>query len=184
MSALGRTPSQTIGPYFGFALPWPDGPTVVPETTPGAIEIRGRLTDGRGDPVPDAMLEIWQADPDGHFDHPADPEGSSFRGFGRAPTDADGRFRFVTLKPGRVPDGAGAMQAPHIDVSIFARGLLTRLVTRLYFEDETAANDTDSTLALVGDPEARRTLLATREDGGYRFDIRLQGDGETVFFDI
>ena len=180
---LGRTPSQTIGPYFGFALPWPDGPTVVPEGTAGAIEIRGRLTDGHGDPVPDALIEIWQADPDGHFDHPADPVGSSFRGFGRAPTDEQGGFRFVTMKPGPVPDGAGAMQAPHVDVSVFARGLLKRLVTRIYFDDEAAANAADPILALV-DPAARGTLLARRDGDGYRFDIRLQGDGETVFFDL
>ncbi len=182
---LPRTPSQTVGPYFGFALPWADGPFVVPEGSAGAIRIEGRLTDGKGDAVPDALLEIWQAGPDGHFDHPDDPDrNEDFRGFGRCPTDDDGRFFFVTRKPGRVPGPGGEPQAPHIDVSVFSRGLLKRLVTRIYFDDESGANETDPILALVEDPAARATLIAARMDGGYRFDIRMQGDGETVFFDF
>jgi protocatechuate 3,4-dioxygenase alpha subunit len=179
-----RTPSQTIGPFFGFALPWPDGPYLAAADTPGWMRVSGRLTDGRGDPVPDALIEIWQADAAGHFDHPEDKERSSFRCFGRCPTDEDGRFYFVTVKPGRVPDPEGQLQAPHIDVSIFARGLLKRLVTRVYFEDEVDANAADSVLALVTDPDARSTLIATRSEDGFRFDIRMQGDGETVFFDF
>jgi protocatechuate 3,4-dioxygenase alpha subunit len=182
---LGRTPSQTIGPFFGFALPWSDGPFVVPQGTPDAIRLGGRVLDGAGQPIPDALVEIWQADPNGHFDHPDDPERSTdFRGFGRSATDDDGRFEFVTLKPGRVPAADGSLQAPHIDVSVFARGLLTRLVTRIYFADEVEANAGDPILALVGDPAARATLVAREAAGGYAFDIRLQGDGETVFFDF
>jgi protocatechuate 3,4-dioxygenase alpha subunit len=181
---LTRTPSQTIGPFFGFALPWPEGPFVVAEGTAGAIRLEGRLTDGAGEPIPDALIEIWQADPNGHFNHPEDPEPStSFRCFGRAPTDEDGRFFFVTAKPGPVPGPDGTLQAPHVDVSIFARGLLKRLVTRAYFEDEAGANATDPILALV-DQSVRPTLIAARVPGGYRFDIRIQGDGETVFFDF
>ncbi len=181
---LPRTPSQTIGPFFHFALPWAEGPLVVPDGSPGAIRLEGRLTDGAGEPVPDALIEIWQADPAGHFDHPDDPERTtSFRCFGRAPTDDDGRFFFVTAKPGRVPAPDGGLQAPHVDVSVFARGLLKRLVTRAYFDDEPEANAADPILALV-DPERRSTLIAARTPSGYRFDIRLQGDGETVFFDF
>ncbi len=181
---LARTPSQTIGPFFGFALPWGDGPYVVPEGAPGSIAIEGRLTDGNGDAVPDALIEIWQADPEGHFDHPEDPERSDFRCFGRCPTSDEGEFRFVTRKPGRVPGPDGRLQAPHVDVSVFARGLLKRLVTRIYFEDEADANETDPILALMEDPACRATLIASRSGDGYRFDIRMQGDDETVFFDF
>ena len=182
---LQRTPSQTIGPYFGFALPWADGPLVVPAGTPGSILLTGQVTDGLGDPVPDCLIETWQADPTGRFSHPEDRGShSDFRGFGRCPTDDDGRFAIVTLKPGRVTNPDGTTQAPHVEVSIFARGLLKRLVTRIYFEDEAAANRTDPILALVTDAAARATLIAAKTDDGYRFDIRLQGDGETVFFDF
>jgi len=182
---LPRTPSQTIGPYFGFALPWDDGPFVVAEGTAGAIRVSGRVTDGHGDPVPDCLIETWQADPAGHFDHPADGNaGAGFKGFGRCPTDEDGRFSILTLKPGRVADLAGELQAPHIDVSVFARGLLKRLVTRIYFDDEAEANSSDPILTAVPDLQVRATLIAVRTDDGYRFDIRLQGDGETVFFDL
>ena len=177
MSA-GRTPSQTIGPFFAVALPWPDGPRVVAERTPGAIRIEGRVLDGIAGPVPDALVETWQRTPPG------------IRGFGRCPTDADGRWTIVTLKPEASPrdgaDGAGGgpPEAPHIDVSVFARGLLKRVVTRIYFDDEAAANAGDPVLASIADPAARRTLIAERMPDGYRFDIRLQGDGETVFFDV
>jgi len=182
---LQRTPSQTIGPYFGFALPWADGEYVVPDGTRDAIRLTGRVTDGAGAAIPDALIEIWQAGPDGHFDHPDDPErASGFRGFGRCPTDGDGRFEFVTVKPGRVPGPDRVRQAPHVEVSVFARGLLKRLVTRIYFEDEAEANAEDPILDLVVDPAARATLIASRTADGYRFDIRLQGDGETVFFDF
>ncbi len=183
---LPPTPSQTVGPFFGFALPWPDGPYVVPADTPGAIVLTGRVLDGDGAPVTDALVETWQADSDGRFAHPDDPRGPAsggFRGFGRCPTDGEGRYRIVTLKPGRVPGPDGAAQAPHIDVSVFARGLLQRLVTRVYFPDEAEANAADPVLARV-DPDRRHTLVARQEEGGYRFDIRLQGADETVFFSI
>jgi protocatechuate 3,4-dioxygenase, alpha subunit len=164
------TPSQTVGPFLHLVLPWPDGPDVVAEGTPGAITIAGRVLDGAGEAVPDALVETWQADPS--------PEGG-FRGFGRCPTGADGGWWIRTMKPSSV-DG----QAPHVDVSVFARGLLDRVVTRVYFADETAANDADPVLASLPDPARRTTLLAGPADGGYRFDIHLQGPDETVFFDV
>jgi protocatechuate 3,4-dioxygenase alpha subunit len=181
------TPSQTVGPFFAIGLPWPDGPEVVPETFYGAIRIGGRVLDGAGEPVPDALVETWQASPGGRFDHPDDPRGAvgGFRGFGRCATDAEGRWHVVTLKPGPVPGVDGTTQAPHIDVSVFARGLLNRVVTRIYFEDEEDANARDPLLAaLAADP--RRETLFARLDGfdSYRFDIVLQGAGETVFFAI
>jgi protocatechuate 3,4-dioxygenase alpha subunit len=183
---LQLTPSQTVGPYFAIGMTWEDGPFVVPEGTDGAIWIRGQVTDGEGEPVPDAMVETWQADPDGGFDHPDDPRGpsgSDFRGFGRAGTDADGSFAILTLKPGPVPGPGGTTQAPHIAVSVFARGLLNRVVTRIYFADEADANASDPVLSSV--PEARRaTLIAVPTADGYRFDVRLQGERETAFFDI
>jgi protocatechuate 3,4-dioxygenase alpha subunit len=183
---LGVTPSQTVGPYLSIGLPWPDGPDVVLDGTPGAIWLRGVVTDGKGDPVPDALIETWQADPDGGFDHPDDPRGaagSGFRGFGRCPTDDDGRYAIRTLKPGRVPGPDGRWQAPHVDVSVLARGLLQRIVTRIYFADEAAANAEDPVLGNVP-VDRRATLVAERAEDGYRFDIRLQGDDETVFFAI
>jgi protocatechuate 3,4-dioxygenase, alpha subunit len=183
----GTTPSQTVGPYLSIGLPWPDGPEVVPPGTPGAIRVGGHLLDGAGDPVPDGLIETWQADPAGRFDHPDDPRGrsgSGFRGFGRAPTDADGRWEIVTLKPGPVPGPGDAVQAPHIAVSVFARGLLNRVVTRIYFGDETEANAADPLLAGLPGAAARSTLIAHPVDGGYRFDIHLQGPDETVFFAI
>ncbi|MBB4685386.1 protocatechuate 3,4-dioxygenase subunit alpha [Amycolatopsis jiangsuensis] len=181
---LGSTPSQTVGPYLSIGLPWEDGPFVVPEGAEGAVWIRGVVYDGAGDPIPDAMIETWQADPDGGFRHPDDPRGHrgpEFRGFGRCPTDAAGEYRIHTVLPGVVPGEDGAPQARHIDVSVFARGLLNRVVTRIYFEDED--NSGDAVLASV--PEGRReTLLARRTADGYRFDVRLQGEGETVFFEF
>lgn len=186
------TPSQTVGPYLAIGLPWPDGPFVVPEGTPGAITISGLVLDGAGEPVPDALVETWQADPDGRFDHPDDPRGAvapapaGFRGFGRCPTDDDGRYRIVTLRPGAVPGPDGQTQAPHLDVSVFARGLLDRVVTRIYFADAAQANAADPVLGSIADADRRATLIATAEAGGtaFRFDIRLQGEGETVFFDV
>jgi protocatechuate 3,4-dioxygenase alpha subunit len=167
VSRLPLTPSQTIGPFFAIALPWPDGPFVVPEGTPGAITVSGRVFDGAGEPVPDALVEIWQADP-------------GFRGFGRCPTDAGGAYHFVTLRPGALPP-----EAPHLDVSVFARGLLDRLVTRIYLPDEEAANAVDPVLLLIKERSGRDTLIAGQTGAGeFRFDIRLQGDGETVFFDV
>jgi protocatechuate 3,4-dioxygenase, alpha subunit len=200
----GLTPSQTVGPFLAIGLPWPDGPQVVPPGTPGAITIAGRITDGAGEPVPDALVETWQADPAGAFPHPewprpdgASPDDASpgraspdapgaFRGFGRCPTDAAGRYEILTLRPGRVPAPGGGLQAPHLDVSVFARGLQNRVVTRIYLADEDEANSADPVLASVPDASRRSTLIAQRDgrDGRYRFDIRLQGKGETVFFDV
>lgn len=177
------TPSQTVGPYLHIGLAWDDGPYAVADGTPGAVWLRGRITDGNGDPVVDGLVETWQADPAGRFDHPDDPRGPAprpdgFRGFGRCPTGVDGSYAVLTLVPGAV-----AGEAPHIDVSVFARGLLDRLVTRVYFADHAEANAADPVLASVP-AERRGTLVAKRSGDGYRFDIRLQGDDETVFFRI
>ena len=184
------TPSQTVGPYFSMRLPWPQGPYVVPQATPGAVTVYGRLHDGAGDPVPDGLIETWQADPAGRFAHPADPRGPvpdgdlGFRGFGRCPTGHDGTWKIVTLKPGPLPAGNGQAEAPHLNISVFARGTLDRSVTRLYFPDETTANDNDPVLQTV--PARRRATLIARTAGNnlLRFDIHLQGDNETVFFDL
>lgn len=189
----GITPSQTVGPFLAIGLPWPDGPYVVAEDTPGAIVITGRVLDGAGEPLPDAVVETWQADPDSGFDHPDDPRGQvvpevkEFRGFGRSMTDAGGSFRIVTLRPGPLPAPGGGTEAPHIDVSVFARGLLDRVVTRIYLPDEPEANAADPVLASIGDPARRQTLIAQAAGGRgpeFRFDIRLQGERETVFFDV
>jgi protocatechuate 3,4-dioxygenase alpha subunit len=180
----GITPSQTVGPYLSIGLPWPDGPYVVDPADPDAIRIFGAVYDGAGVPVPDALIETWQADPDGYFNHPDDPreKATDFRGFGRCPTADDGTYQIVTRKPGPVPVvNGGALQAPHIDVSVLARGLLNRVVTRIYFPEEAAANATDPVLNSV-DPDRRETLIAELVEGGYRFDVRLQGAHETVFF--
>jgi protocatechuate 3,4-dioxygenase, alpha subunit len=174
---VSTTPSQTVGPFFAIELPYAEGPYVVPDGADGAIWLRGRVLDGVGDPIPDALVESWQADPDGRFD-------GEFRGFGRSGTDAEGAWAIHTLKPGTVPAPAGGEQAPHVDLTIFARGLLHQLVTRLYFEDEGEANAADPVLSGLPDDNARATLIAAREDGGYRLDIHLQGPDETVFFAV
>jgi protocatechuate 3,4-dioxygenase alpha subunit len=176
MSLLGITPSQTVGPFFGIGLPWADGPYAVAERTPGAIWVRGTVTDGAGEPVSDALIETWQTDP-------APREG--FRAFTRTPTDRAGQYALRTLKPGRVPtcDGSPPL-APHLVVSVFARGLLDRVVTRVYFPDEAEANAADPVLSSVADEAARATLIAGTAEDGYVFDIRLRGEGETVFFAI
>jgi protocatechuate 3,4-dioxygenase alpha subunit len=189
----GLTASQTVGPFLGIGLPWPDGPFVVPEGTPGAITITGRVLDGAGEPVPDALVETWQAGPDGRFSHPDDPRADrggqprTFRGFGRCPTGPDGSYRIVTMKPGPLPCPDGGTEAPHLDVSVFARGLLDRLVTRIYFPDESVANSADPVLCSLDDQALAATLIAQAAPdtpGELRFDIRLQGDRETVFFDV
>jgi protocatechuate 3,4-dioxygenase alpha subunit len=176
----------------------------VPTGTPGAITIRGQVFDGAGAIIPDALVETWQAAPDGSFDHPDDKravEGKpgTFRGFGRCETDDNGEYHIITLKPGPLPAlvkgvdeggmgrwaGGGGTEAPHLDVSVFARGLLNRVVTRIYFPDEPEANAADPVLATITEPGRRDTLIAApTPDGGLRFDIRLQGDRETVFFDV
>lgn len=170
--SLPATPSQTVGPFFSHALPWLDGPKVTRDDDPRGLLLRGSVTDGAGEPVPDALVEIWQADADGRFD-------TGFRGFGRCPTAADGSWAIRTVKPG----ATGPDTAPHIAVSVFARGLLNRVVTRIYFPDEAERNATDPGLTAV-DPDRRETLVAAAMPDGYRFDIRLQGDGETVFLDV
>jgi protocatechuate 3,4-dioxygenase alpha subunit len=184
------TPSQTVGPYFSMRLPWPEGPYVVAAGTPGAVTVYGRLFDGAGDPIPDGLIETWQASPQGRFAHPADPRGpvpdgdTGFRGFGRAPTGHDGTYTIVTLKPGGLPFGDGRTEAPHIDVSVFARGMLDRSVTRIYFPDEETANAADPVLESV--PAGRRATLIAVPAGEnlLRFDIHMQGEDETVFFDL
>ena len=185
---LSQTPSQTVGPFFGLGLPWPGGETLVEQATQGErITLVGRVVDGDGAPVPDALIEIWQADAAGHYASPTDSRDGAardrhFRGFGRCATDGEGQFRFATIKPGRVPGPGGVWQAPHIEVAVFARGLLKALFTRCYFPGE-ESNAADPVLALV--PEGRRaTLIATAEHGddrSFRFDIVLQGRDETVF---
>ncbi len=191
---LGITPSQTVGPFLAIGLPWPDGPFAVPEGTPDAITISGQVTDGAGQPLPDALVETWQADSGGRFDHPGDPRGAvagrtaGFRGFTRCATDARGGYRIVTVRPGCLPTPDGRTEAPHLDVSVFARGLLDRVVTRIYFADEAEANAADPVLTGIVDPDRRTTLIASPAPGGepgeFRFDIRLQGERETVFFDV
>ncbi len=210
---FGRTPSQTVGPFFHYGLPWKGGADLAGKSEMGArvdlvppdhyvlnvsqpsgtpqgevIEISGRVLDGEGQPVPDAMIEIWQANAAGRYASPADrrddvPLDPNFIGFGRSSTSAEGEYRFRTIRPGRVPGPGNSLQAPHLAVSVFARGLLNRLATRLYFADG-EGNDTDPVLSAL--PEKRRdTLIATRAaDGSWRLDIVLQGDNETVFFDL
>lgn len=184
---FGQTPWQTVGPFFHFALP------TLGDLTTGAapgprIEIVGTVFDADGAPVPDALVEIWQANTAGRYACAADDRGDialdpGFTGFGRAATDANGGFRFLTVPPGRVPGPGNSLQAPHIAVGVFGRGLLKRLCTRLYFEDGPGA-DEDPILALVP-PERRVTLIARRtSEASYRFDIHLQGEHETVFFDL
>ena len=177
------TPSQTVGPFFRIGLTWDEGELVVPEGTPGALRIQGHVHDGAGDVVPDALVECWQCDPDGRFADPGAPGGAStmpgFRGFARAGTDDDGRWSVLTVRPGPAAPG----EAPHIAVSVLARGLLRRLATRIYLPDEEEANAADPVLSSV--PAERRETLIARPDGdALRFDIRLQGPGETVFFDV
>jgi protocatechuate 3,4-dioxygenase alpha subunit len=185
-----QTPSQTVGPFFAPALIEAGAENLVREDTRGErVTIEGRVFDGDGAPVGDAMLEIWQANAEGRYDHPGDDQEKlldpNFHGYGRAATDAQGEFRFHTIKPGPVSGVDGALQAPHINVSIFARGLLKRLVTRIYFPDE-PLNETDAVLNSAP-RERRATMLATLADSTrrvLRFDVILQGVNETVFLDI
>ncbi len=181
------TSSQTIGPFFHDALLDEDRSELVSPDHPEAIKIEGTIYDGAGEVVPDAMVEIWQANRAGRYDHPADdredlPLDEDFSGFGRSGTDASGEFSFLTVKPGPVPGPDGRVQAPHVMVSVFARGLLDRLVTRIYFPDEEEANAVDPVLSSIEDQELRRTLVAREEGGALRFDIHLQGDKQTAFF--
>jgi protocatechuate 3,4-dioxygenase alpha subunit len=187
----GVTPTQTVGPFFAPALLRDVQNILVTDKTAGQrIRIEGRVIDGAGNVVPDAMIEIWQANSHGRLNHPRDtrdlPLDPEFSGFGRAGTDDAGVYWFETIKPGPVPFTGSGMQAPHLSVTVHARGMLNHAQTRLYFEDE-AANESDPILALV--PHDRRsTLIARREESDgtivYRLDIVLQGRGETVFFNI
>ncbi len=195
--SLGVTPTQTVGPFFSPALLREVQNILVTDKTAGQrIRLEGRVVDGAGDAIPDAMIEIWQANSHGRFNHPRDtrdlPLDPEFGGWGRSGTDADGLYWFETVKPGPVPydsDAGDRMQAPHLSVTVHARGMLNHAQTRLYFEDE-VANATDPVLALV--PADRRdTLIARRAEADglegqavYRLDIVLQGRGETVFFNI
>jgi protocatechuate 3,4-dioxygenase alpha subunit len=183
------TPSQTIGPFFHEALLDKNYTELLSPEHPEGIRIEGTVYDGAGEIVTDAMVEIWQANRAGRYDHPADDReelslDEDFSGFGRSGTDRGGRFSFLTVKPGPVPGPGGEVQAPHVMVSVFARGLLKRLVTRIYFPDEQEANAVDPVLSSIEDQELRRTLIARDEGDVLRFDIRLQGDGQTAFFEF
>jgi len=184
----GITPSQTVGPYFDIMLRGRAECLQVTNAATGArIVIEGQLFDGHGSVIPDALVETWQADANGCYQHPDDPRSPQadphFNGYGWAHTRADGGYRFETVKPGRVRSPNGGEQAPHILVSVMARGILTRFITRIYFEDE-PSNALDPVLALVP-TERRRTLIAARADEGrYTFNLVMQGAGETVFFDV
>jgi protocatechuate 3,4-dioxygenase alpha subunit len=193
MPRLPTTPSQTIGPFFRLSLERPEWSHLARGGARGeVIAVEGSVLDGDGAPVDDALLEIWQANCDGNYQHPEDGQAGkndpAFRGFGRALTCAEGRYRFTTVRPGRVAGPGGTLQAPHLELAIFARGLLKRLVTRVYFEGD-PANEADPVLGSIAEPSLRRTLIAEREPAGsgpvtYRFDIVLQGEGETAFFDL
>jgi protocatechuate 3,4-dioxygenase alpha subunit len=194
----GVTPSQTVGPFFAYGLTpsgkyeWNDAFTnnlVTPDTSGDRIRVEGRVFDGDGQPVADCMLEIWQADAQGRFADPQDKRALpnvKFRGFGRCGSDANGGYAFDTIRPGSVPDPDGKPQAPHILLAIFARGMLLQLYTRIYFDGE-VLNAADPVMALVP-ADRRTTLIAKRESGAgnavYRLDIHLQGDNETVFFEV
>jgi protocatechuate 3,4-dioxygenase alpha subunit len=183
------TPFSTVGPFFKLLVrDRPEGTDcLVSESTRGArITIAGRLIAGDGLPVNDGLVEIWQADADGRYHHPDDPNHGdadpAFTGFGRAATAASGAFSFRTIKPGSVPGPGGTSQAPHVLVSVMARGVMSRCWTRIYFEGE-PLNDIDPILQLVP-VERRDTLIASRTgEGEYEFKVVLQGEGETVFFE-
>jgi protocatechuate 3,4-dioxygenase, alpha subunit len=188
--SLQATTSQTVGPFFRIGFSWlyrdnMAGPDVAGER----MEISGRVLDGDGVPVPDGIIEIWQANSHGKYAHPEDtqekPIEPGFTGYGRVPTDEAGRFRFATIKPGRVPGPEGNLQAPHLEISVFTRGLLRRLITRMYFPDD-PSNAEDFALNLV-DPSRRDTLIAKKVEGRpgeLVWNVKMQGDGETVFFDV
>lgn len=177
---LPPTPGQTVGPFFGYALPYEADGELIDRAAPGSVRLHGTVRDGAGDPIPDAIIEIWQADPDGTV--PQRPgslkrDGYTFTGFGREATDDAGNYQFTTLNPGATEPG----KAPFIAVAVFARGLMHKLHTRVYLPDDTEALDADPLLGSLSE-DRRATLIATRETGGgLRWDITLQGDDETVF---
>jgi len=181
----------TVGPFFHSVLPWKGGGEMAkPETKGERIRILGRVLDAEGKPITDAMIELWQANAAGKYNHPEDDQpgelDASFQGFGRVTADAEGYFTVETIKPGPVRGLGNTMQAPHIEISIFARGVLKRLVTRLYFAGE-PANASDPVLALIEDAERRRTIMATpdaSDAGRWLFTVHIGGPNETVFFDL
>ena len=188
-----HTLSEVTGPIFGREGVRPNDHDLTAqhegEPLGERIIVTGRVLDEDGQAISNTLVEVWQANAAGRYAHPEDdredvPLEDGFMGFGRCATDSEGRFEFLTVKPGSVPGPGDRPQAPHIDVSVFARGLLNRLVTRIYFPDESEANAEDAVLSLIQDKAARQTLIAQLEDGALRFDIRLQGDGETTFFVI
>ena len=170
---VGQTPSQTVGPYFALGLFAQTAHELVTAGSSGAIRVSGRVLDGAAEPVPDAIVEVWQADEAGRY--------RTDFGWGRSGCDADGRFSFITVKPGRVANGSGEWQAPHLMVMVFARGLLKPVLTRMYFPDEEEANAQDPVLSAVDDGSS---LVARPTGDGLAFDVRLQGEGETVFFAV
>jgi protocatechuate 3,4-dioxygenase, alpha subunit len=184
------TPGQTVGPFFALGLDRPEWSDLTRNNPDGQrIVIEGQVRDGDGAPVPDALLELWQANAAGRYDSPEDTQTDkkldpNFLGYGRVATDPEGRFKITTIKPGPVPGRGNALQAPHINVAFFARGLLKQLYTRIYFSDA-AANASDPLLSLIEDGAVRETLIARRgDDNTYRFDIVLQGRDETAFLDL
>jgi protocatechuate 3,4-dioxygenase alpha subunit len=185
---LLATPSQTVGPFFHIGCTKLFVSDLAGPSVPGThISIEGRILDGDRHPVPDAMIEIWQANAAGKYAHPEDPQdkplNSEFRGYGRVATDQNGKFRFTTIKPGSVPGPENKMQAPHLEISIFMRGLLKQLVSRIYFPGDSAIAS-DPILNLVN-PARRETLIARAEsNNSFRWDVILQGKDETVFFEI
>jgi len=187
---LQATTSQTVGPYFKIGFEWLHGDNLAGDGVSGErVTIQGKVIDGDGVPVPDATLEIWQANAYGKYAHPEDtqdkPLQAGFTGFGRVPVTVEGRFRFATIKPGTVPSPERSMQAPHLVVSVFMRGLLRRLTTRIYFPGEPRNGD-DFILKLV-EPARRSTLIAKKIDGDpgmLEWNVVLQGSDETVFFDL
>lgn len=192
---LKQTPSQTIGPFFAYGLtPEEYGKSgiwsgiLVNDATKGErIRIHGQVIDGAGEPVTDALLEIWQADHDGRYHHPSANEKEVFQGFGRRSTDENGMYSFMTIKPGRVPATQQRKQAPHVNLIVFSRGILVHAYTRIYFSDELEANNSDPVLQSV-DHKRRATLIANRDESQavprYNFNVHLQGRHETVFFDV
>jgi protocatechuate 3,4-dioxygenase alpha subunit len=189
---MKQTPSQTVGPFYAIGLTSKTMNMLATDSTQGQrIRVEGRVIDGDGKPIPDAMVEIWQANAYGRYNHPDDkqekPLDPSFTGWGRSGTDENCLYSFETIKPGPVPGPGDSVQAPHINVAVFARGMLVHAFTRLYFSDE-PSNEADPILKLVKNKARRLTLIAAREDRNgkpvYHFDIRLQGKNETVFFDM
>ena len=186
--SLRASTSQTIGPYLRIGLEWMVIEDLAPQGVAGErVSVQGRLLDGDGKPVSDGLIEVWQANSHGRYAHPDDtqkkPLEKGFRGFGRIPTDSKGGFRFTTIKPGRVPGPHGKLQAPHLVITVFMRGLLKHLATRMYFPDETSNRD-DPVLKLVP-AERRATLVGRRKArGALEWNIVLQGKGETVFLDF